>query len=337
MNSLGRLFRVSIYGESHGDGVGVLIDGCPAGIAITKAEIETALAQRRPGAIGTTPRIEQDEFAILSGVYKDKTSGAPINVFIKNENKKSADYDFTRATPRPGHCDLTNRMKYFDYNDPRGGGASSGRLTAALVVAGVFANKVLGDFISIKSELVKVGDSDNIEEKIFETAKERDSIGGIIETRINGIESGLGEPYFDSIESNIARAIFSIPGIIGVEFGAGFQGAKLKGSEFNDRYIDSNATKSSNNSGGINGGISNGDEIVFRVAVKPTSSIARAQETFNFVENKLATLETPGRHDVCFARRVPIVASSVAALVLADFFLIRLSQKEYNNYANSRY
>ena len=314
MNTFGNNLRITIYGESHGSGVGVIIDGVPAGILLRDEDFMPDILRRKAGKKDTTSRIEDDIPKLISGIYEDFTTGAPINIFFENKNVKSKDYTQFKNHPRPGHADYTATVKYKGYNDIRGGGHFSGRLTLGLVVAGVIAKKIifkeLKD-IEIKSKIVKLG-----------KLKLNDSYGGIIETRIIGLPAGIGEPFFNSLESQIAHIVFAIPGIKGIEFGAGFEGCvNLSGSEFNDLIIDKSGKTDKNNNAGINGGISNGNEIYFRVAVKPTASIGKIQNTYNFKTNKIEPLEIGGRHDKAFILRVPVVVEAVTAIVLADFIL----------------
>lgn len=325
MNTFGRIFRISIYGESHSEQIGITIDGMPAGYTINLEDLQREIDRRKPNAKGTTPRKESDLPIISCGVFDSITTGAPINISFKNENTIAKDYSIFRDMPRPGHSDFPASVKFGNHNDIRGGGMFSGRLTLALVTAGYFAKLLCGNIIA-KAEILELHGSSDIRNEIENAVKNRDSIGGIIETRISNVPIGLGEPFFDSIESYIAHLAFSIPGIKGIEFGAGFATTRLYGSENNDVLIDASAKMKTNNSGGINGGISNGNEIVFRVAVKPTSSIAKAQETWNFRNNSIETLEINGRHDTCFALRVPPILEAISYIALADFILIRKTQ-----------
>lgn len=332
MNSFGRIFRISIYGESHSSVLGIIIDGCPAGIEIDINELIHSISERKSGALGTTKRIESDEPHILTGVFNNHTTGAPINIMFNNNNTNSKDYSFVKDTPRPGHADLVATKKYFSYNDYRGGGAFSGRLTLALVAAGAIAKSIISN-IKIKASIISLHGQSDLDSAVRDAVNQNNSIGGIIECRAEGTPAGLGEPYFDSFESTLSHLIFSIPGVIGIEFGAGFQGVNtMYGSEYNDRFIDSSGRTLTNNCGGINGGITNGNEIVFRVAVKPTSSISTEQDTFNFTEGKIDKLIVKGRHDTCFALRITPIIEAAAAIVLADFTLIRASQ--INTYQN---
>ena len=325
MNSFGRIFRVTLFGESHGAGVGVTIDGCPPGIPVSEEDFEKDLARRRSGAKGTTPRKEKDKPKIISGIYNGYTTGSPIALLFDNGNTRSSDYDF-QEKPRPGHADFVAHRKFKGFEDPRGGGHFSGRLTVNIVAAGVIAKKIL-EGVEIKAKLLEVGGSQDIEKTVQEAMKNGDSVGGLLECRVNGLPVGLGEPFFDSVEAVLSHAIFSIPAVKAIEFGSGFNAAKMRGSDHNDNFIDENGTTETNNAAGVNGGITNGNEIVFRIAVKPTSSISKAQDTFNFKTKQKETLQIKGRHDACIALRVPPVLEAMTAIVLADFLLIENSKK----------
>jgi chorismate synthase len=317
MNSFGRIFRIHIFGESHGVGVGVCIDGCVEGIPLSADDFIDDLSRRKSGARGTTPRIEDDIPKIISGIYNGYTTGAPIIILFENENTRSSDYEHFVSIPRPGHADFTGAEKFSKYNDPRGGGHFSGRLTLGIVAAGVIAKKILSP-INIEAQLVEVGGSTDIQSKIDEVIAEKDSVGGLIHCRISGLFAGVGNPFFDSVESVLAHILFSIPGVKGVEFGAGFAAAKMKGSEHNDPFTSSKGETSTNNAGGINGGITNGNDITINIAVKPTSSIGKQQQTFNFKTNKMDVLKAGGRHDACIALRIPVIVESAVAIALID-------------------
>jgi chorismate synthase len=321
MNIFGNIFRISIFGESHGPEVGIMLDGCPPGISISEEEITSDLERRKSGAKGTTPRKESDTPEIKSGIFNGFTTGAPIVISTKNSNTISADYELLKNIPRPGHADLTTRNKYSGFNDPRGGGHFSGRLTWGLVVAGTFAKKILAPAL-IHAELIEAGGSADIESAVEQAIAENDSIGGIIRCTVKNLPGGIGEPFFLSVESAISQIIFSIPAIKGIEFGSGFQSAKMKGSEHNDAILDSKGTTLTNHAGGINGGITNGNELVFQVAVKPTSSISKTQETIDIKENKLTKLNIEGRHDACIALRIPVILEAATAIALADLKLM---------------
>lgn len=320
MNTFGNIFRISIYGESHGNQVGILIDGCPAGLPITEDDFTNDLLRRKSGAKGTTPRIEDDKPEILSGVFNDTTTGAPILIAFQNKNTKSGDYKQLQNFPRPGHADFTAIFKFGGFNDYRGGGHFSGRLTLGLVAAGIIAKKLIHP-LTINANLVEAGGEKNIESAINNALKNNDSIGGIVECKAEQVPVGLGEPFFNSVESLISHIIFAIPAIKGIEFGSGFQAAKMFGSEHNDELLDSSGTTATNFAGGINGGITNGNSLIFKVAVKPTSSISKAQQTVNLKSGKAEKLEVKGRHDACIALRVPVVVEAVTAIVLADLML----------------
>lgn len=321
MNSFGRIFRISIYGESHGNQVGVLIDGCPAGLAISTDDFTEDILRRKSGAKGTTPRIEDDIPNIKSGVFNGFTTGAPILISFQNKNTKSEDYKYLLSSPRPGHADFTAKIKYGAYNDYRGGGHFSGRLTLGLVAAGVIAKKLIKP-VSINAKLVEAGGEPDIEKAINNAIKNEDSIGGVVECKAENISVGLGEPFFDSAESLLSHIVFSIPAIKGIEFGSGFNAAKMYGSEHNDQLIDASGKTLTNFAGGINGGITNGNPLVFRVAVKPTSSISKAQQTINLNTGQKEELKIKGRHDVCIALRVPVILEAVTSIVLADLMLL---------------
>ncbi len=326
MNSFGSLFRVQIYGESHGAGVGIVVDGVPPGIPLNIDDFKEDLSKRKPGKIGTTKRIEEDLPILLSGVFNNFTTGAPINIFFQNNNINSRVYDDFKTHPRPGHSDFSAVQKFNSFNDMRGGGHFSGRLTLGLVAAGVIAKKILNKFDFV-CEIESIGTlnkndfKNKLDDYLKNTEKNGDSLGGILSLSIKNMSVGLGEPFFESVESKISSIVFSIPGIKGIEFGAGFEGTRVFGSQFNDIFVEKNGKTSSNNSGGINGGITNGNDIYLRVAVKPTSSIFKSQNTYNFEENKITPLKINGRHDVAFILRVPIVLENSVAIAIADLYL----------------
>ena len=320
MNSFGRMFRVSIFGESHGIQIGAVIDGCPAGIPLTEDDLKDDFARRRAGGRGTTPRVEPDLPRIVSGVFRGKTTGAPITIVFENTNIQSDDYDNLWNQPRPGHADYTAQQKYGGFNDPRGGGHFSGRITLGIVAAGVIAKKIIAP-ASVAATLIEAGGSKDIDSAVEKAIEAKDSIGGIIECCCTAMPVGLGEPFFDSAEALIAHMIFAVPATRGIEFGSGFRAATMKGSEHNDLIIDKNGTTATNYASGINGGISNGNDIIFRVPIKPTSSIGLPQETYNFKEDSVNTLQIEGRHDVCIAIRIPVVIECATAIALADLML----------------
>lgn len=320
MNTFGNIFRVSIFGESHGKWVGITIDGCPAGINLVEADFLPDLERRKAGAAGTTPRKEEDTPIFVSGIFNEMTTGAPLTIVFENNNIRSSDYTALRDTPRPGHADFVLHQKFNGFNDYRGGGHSSGRLTVALVAAGVIAKKLLHG-ISVEAKLVEAGGNPDIEAAIEKAIADNDSIGGIVACSVTGLPVGLGEPFFNSVESVISHAVFSIPAIKGIEFGSGFGAARMTGSQHNDPIIDIAGTTKTNNAGGINGGITNGNELYFRVAVKPTSSTPREQQTWNTATQSVEPFTVKGRHDLCIALRVPVVVEAVTALCLADLYL----------------
>src|SRR5512133_3117533 len=321
MNSFGVVFRVSLFGESHGPAIGVTIDGCPPGIAIQSDDFLADLRRRQSGSKGTTKRQEPDLPEILSGVFDGVTTGAPVTLITRNSDKISSDYDEFKQIPRPGHADFVSGVKHSGFSDMRGSGHFSGRITWGLVAAGVIARKVTGSS-EVNAKLIQAGGSEDIEKAINEAIALNDTIGGIIECRVSRPPVAIGEPFFYSFESSLSHIIFSIPAIKGIEFGACFAAAAMKGSEHNDPFISSNGTTATNNAGGINGGITNGNEIVFRVVVKPTSSTGVDQTTFNFKEGKMTTLKVKGRHDTCIALRMPVIVEAATAIAMADLLLI---------------
>ncbi len=325
MNSFGRLFKVEIFGESHGLGVGILIDGIPAGIEIKEEDFGRDLQRRMPNIHGTTKRSDTLLPKIISGEYQGKTTGSPMLLLFENNDIQSKDYINLIETPRPGHSDFVAIKKYYSFNNPNGGGHFSGRLTAGIVAAGVIAKKII-DKVKIDARILSIHGSTNISKEIENAIAKKDSVGGIIECTVKGLDIGIGEPFFDSIESCMSHIVFSIPGVKGIEFGSGFSAADMYGSEHNDILISNDGTTKTNNSGGISGGISNGNDIIFRVAIKPTSSIPKQQETINISTGQKDTLAIKGRHDACIALRVPVIIEAAAAIVLADLKIIRQSQ-----------
>jgi chorismate synthase len=320
MNSFGTLFRVSIFGESHGPSVGIVIDGCPAGLSLAKEDFFEDTRRRQGGNMhGTTPRKEDDLPIFLSGIFNDKTTGAPLTIIFENNNTRSGDYQKQRAVPRPGHADFTASKKFGGFEDYRGGGHFSGRLTVCLVAAGVVAKKILAKKkIICSSTLIEVGGEKNIEAGIEKALKIGDSVGGIVGCDVQNLPVGLGEPFFDSVESVLAHAVFAIPAVKGIEFGSGFESAKMFGSEHNDAILNDAGTTKTNHAGGIVGGITNGNNLVFRIAIKPTSSTPKPQETYNNETGNVETFSVKGRHDLCIALRVPVVLEAVTAMVLVD-------------------
>ena len=348
-NSFGRLFTITSFGESHGPCIGVIVDGCPVGLPLTGEDIQREVDQRRPTGPAATTRAEEEKVEILSGVFNQHTTGAPIGLLIWNRDVDSSEYEKTRYLLRPGHADYTAFMKYGGYNDFRGGGRFSGRITATFIMAGAIARKLL-DLIgtevmahtveiggikarpkdpdevrkNVRADPLKCADPEAAEEmlRMIERVKgEGDSLGGIIEGIALNVPVGLGEPVFDTLEGDLAKALFAVPAVKGVEFGSGFSAAIRRGSENNDPFIIRNGkiTAASNNSGGILGGISNGMPIVVRAVVKPTSSIARSQETVNIKTMESATLEVRGRHDTCIVPRAVPAIEAMIAITLCDF------------------
>ncbi len=348
-NTFGNNFSVTLFGESHGSGIGAVIDGIAAGVEIDIEFIKHRLSLRRPQGNISTKRQEADDFKILSGVLNGFSTGTPICIFIENNTQKSTDYGDILTKARPGHADYTAECKYSGFQDARGGGHFSGRVTAALVAAGAIALSALNKKgIKIASHISSIADVcdrpfgelqedykllenatfgvlDNTAKdkmiKVIETAlAEGDSVGGIIETAVFGMPKGVGEPWFDSVEGMLSHALFSVPAVKGIEFGLGFGFAEKKGSEANDPFVieNGNIVTTTNNNGGINGGITNGMPIIFRCAIKPTPSIFKEQQTVDFKENREVKINLQGRHDPCIVHRARPVIESVAAIALCD-------------------
>ncbi|RTL55070.1 MAG: chorismate synthase [Sphingobacteriales bacterium] len=322
MNAFGRIFRVQIFGESHGESAGVCIDGIPAGLPLRVEDFLEDIERRKGGVQkGTTPRQESDLPIIKSGVFNDFTTGAPLTILFENNNTRSTDYAKQRAIPRPGHADFVAHQKFGGFEDYRGGGHFSGRLTVCLVAAGVIAKKLL-QHISVKATITEIGGLSSIEAGLEKAIAAKDSVGGIVECVVTGLPLGLGEPFFDSVESLLAHAVFAIPAVRGIEFGTGFAAAKMFGSEHNDTIIAEDGTTKTNHAGGVVGGITNNNPLIFRVAVKPTSSTPKEQESLNWETNTVEPFSIKGRHDLCIALRVPVVLEAVTAMVLADLMLL---------------
>ena len=351
-NSLGKLFTITSFGESHGRCVGIIIDGCPAGLPITEEDIQREVDTRKPGVgIAATTRVEEDKVEILAGIFNRTTTGAPICLLLWNKDVDSSDYEKMRFLPRPSHADYTAFIKYGGFNDFRGGGRFSGRITATFVMAGAVAKKLLNLIgIEVLAHTIEIGGIkarpkgfDEIKENaaqnplrcadlaaakemaraIEQVKAEGDSIGGIIEGIAHNVPVGLGEPVFDTLDGELAKALFAIPAVKGVEFGSGFSAASRRGSENNDPFTirDGKIVTVTNNAGGILGGISNGMPIVVRVVVKPTSSIAKTQQTVDIKSMETTTLSVKGRHDVCIVPRAVTVVESMMAVTLCDFAL----------------
>lgn len=353
-NTFGNSLHITLCGESHGEALSVVLDGLRPGISVDSAYIASRLALRRPSGSISTPRCEQDEFKIISGVFEGKTTGTPLCIVIPNTAKRSSDYDETRYLPRPGHADYTAYLKYGGYQDYRGGGHFSGRVTAALVAAGAIAQLDLSERgIKLATHIKSIGDvcdrsfdnltddiealsnmsfpvldesaSDKMKNEIENARRNLDSIGGTLETAVIGVKGGYGEPWFDSCEGMLAHILFSIPGIKGVSFGAGEAFARLNGSQANDSFVKNGdgIITATNNNGGINGGITNGMPIVFTCTVKPTPSIAKEQTTVDIRSGEQAALSVKGRHDPCIVHRAASVVNSCAALALLDIITMR--------------
>lgn len=322
MNSFGTLFKITLYGESHQDAIGIVIDGITPGLKINWDLVKDDLSKRRPGKIGTTPRIEEDNLIVTSGIFNNLTTGSPVHIMIKNENVKSKDYSHLVNQPRPGHADYVARTKYNNFHDYRGGGRFSGRLTAPIVVAGSIAKQMLK--FNFSHEIIQIGalkDMNKIDDYLLEIKEKGESVGGIVELKVSNVPVGIGEPMFEKLDAKIAQMLFSIPAVKGVEIGLGFSGVDKMGSEFNDRYEDKTGKTVTNNSGGISGGISNGNDIIVKVFIKPTSSISKKQTSFNLKEEKVKDFQVGGRHDVAIVRRAGIVLENALAIVLADLYL----------------
>lgn len=325
-NSYGEILRVTIFGASHAESVGVDIEGVPQGLRLTEELFAADIERRRPMQRGDTPRHESDIPQIEGTDKEHLTTGGSIRISFRNNNIRSKDYTHLVYHPRPSHADLTQRRKYGQEADLAGGGIASGRMTVALVAAGVVAKQLIPNtrFETKLIEVAGITDVSRFDSLIQEAHSDKDSVGGVVECRVEGVEASLGEPFFDSVESTIAHLLFSIPGVKGVEFGDGFAGCKKRGSERNDAIIDDKGTTLTNNEGGINGGITNGNPIIVRVAIKPTPSIGREQHSYDFSSGRIAPLTIGGRHDACIARRAAVVVEAMVALALADLKLRNL-------------
>lgn len=327
MNSFGRIFRLQIFGESHGPAVGITLDGVVAGLPMAVIDFSEDLERRRATAQkGTTSRKEADEPEFLSGVFNGYSTGAPLTMIFRNHDVRSGDYDQYISLPRPGHADWVAGQKSGGFQDYRGGGHYSGRLTAALVAAGVVAKKMIYSLnehkIECRADIIEVAGMKDIDAGIEKAMTAGDSVGGIVECKVKGLPAALGEPFFDSVESLLSHAVFSIPAIRGIEFGTGFAAARMFGSQHNDALTGMDGKTASNHAGGISGGLTTGNELIFRVAVKPTSSTPKEQVSFNASTGKMEEFVVQGRHDLCIALRVPPVLEAVTACVLADLLLI---------------
>lgn len=327
MNSFGNNLRVTIFGESHGPVVGVSMDGVPAGLSLRPEDFEADIERRKGGLQrGTTPRKEEDYPLLQNGVFRQHTTGAPLTILFENKNTRSGDYEKQRAFPRPGHADWVAHKKFGAFEDFRGGGHFSGRLTVCLVGAGVVAKKLLKHVhasgnIEVNASIIEIGGEKDTEAGLQKAIEHKDSVGGIVECRVSGLPVGLGEPFWNSVESLLAHAAFSIPAVKGIEFGAGFNASRMFGTEHNDAIEDMNGRTRTNHAGGIVGGITNGNELVFRVAIKPTSSTPRDQQTLNWETGEVENFSVKGRHDLCIALRVPPVLEAITAIVFTDLCL----------------
>jgi chorismate synthase len=322
MNSFGRILRVHIFGESHGESVGVCVDGVPAGLPVTAADLLPDLERRKGGKQkGTTPRQEADFPFFKSGIFNDRATGAPITIFFENNNTRSGDYEKQRSFPRPGHADFVAHEKYGGNEDFRGGGHFSARLTTGLVAAGAIAKKMMPG-VTITAEVTEIGGEKDLEKGLQRAIDAKDSVGGIVECRINGLPIGLGEPFFDSVESNLGHMAFAIPAVKGVEFGSGFAAAKMFGSQHNDAIENMEGKTTTNHAGGIVGGITNGNELVFRIAIKPTASTPKQQHSLNWETGSMEDFSIKGRHDLCVALRAPVILEAVTALAIADLMML---------------
>jgi len=302
--------------------VGINIDGIPAGLPLTVDDFLVDIERRKGGTQkGATPRQETDLPIFKSGVFNHKTTGAPLTILFENNNTRSSDYLKQREFPRPGHADFVASNKYGGHEDYRGGGHFSGRLTVALVAAGVIAKKILNK-VKVTATIIEIGGEKDLEIGLQNAITAKDSVGGIVECKVTGLPLGLGEPFFDSVESLISHAVFAIPAVRGIEFGTGFQAAKMFGVEHNDSIVDASGKTKTNHAGGVVGGITNGNELVFRIAIKPTASTPKEQESLNWNTNTIENFSIKGRHDLCIALRVPVVLEAVTAMVLADLALL---------------
>lgn len=326
-STYGKNIQISIFGQSHSEAIGVTIDGLPAGIKIDLEALSAFLKRRAPGSSDlTTPRKEADEPKFLSGLLNNITCGAPLTAIIENTNTRSKDYSAMQEMPRPAHADFTAHQKYKGFEDVRGGGHFSGRLTAPLCIAGGICKQILEkEQIFISAAITEIGgQTENMLDAVRAAKEENDSVGGIISCRIDGLPVGLGEPMFDGVENKIAAAVFAVPAVKGIEFGEGFAAAKLRGSENNDAfYYDENSEvkTETNHHGGILGGITSGMPVTFRVAMKPTPSIGKAQTTIRYDKTETATLKIEGRHDPCVVLRAVPCIEAAAAIAVYDLYL----------------
>lgn len=353
-NSFGSSITLTVFGESHGECIGAVLDGMPAGIKVDDGFIRHQLSRRRPSGAVSTSRVEADKYSIVSGVFGGFTTGTPICIIIPNTGSRSADYDLYSHVARPGHADFTAYCKYHGFQDFRGGGHFSGRITAAAVAAGAIVISALGQAgIRVGTHILRLGDvsdrpfcdisedisrlssmnfpvldaaaAERMTDEVLLAKQDGDSIGGILQTAVTGLPAGVGEPMFDTFEGVLSHALFAVPGIKGVQFGSGFEGCTGRGSSFNDSFcISDGAVRTrTNNSGGINGGITNGMPVVFSCAVRPTPSISKKQETVDFVKKEETTVEITGRHDPAIIHRAAVVVDSITAIAAADLLAQR--------------
>ncbi len=327
MNSFGRIFKVHIFGESHGESVGIVIDGCPAGLALSADDLLPDLERRKGGKQkGTTPRQEADYPFFKSGIFNGKTTGAPIAIFFENNNTRSGDYEKQRSFPRPGHADWVAHEKYGGNEDFRGGGHFSARLTTGLVAAGAIAKKLMQGVI-IQAAVTEIAGEADTEKGLQKAIDAKDSVGGIVTCTVDGLPVGLGEPFFDSVESQIAHIAFAIPAVKGIEFGSGFAAATMYGSQHNDAIIDNSGKTATNHAGGIVGGITNGNQLVYRLAIKPTASTPKEQFSLNWDTGVQESFSIKGRHDLCVALRAPVIVEAATAIALLDLMLLQQNVK----------
>lgn len=321
MNTFGKILRVHIFGESHGACVGITIDGVPAGLSLVEEDLLPDLERRKGGKQkGATPRQEADYPIFKSGIFNGKTTGFPITILFENNNTRSEDYNKQRSNPRPGHADFVAHQKFGGNEDYRGGGHFSARLTTGLVAAGAIAKKLMPQ-INIAAYITEIAGETDLEKGLQKGIDAKDSVGGIVECVVKNMSASLGEPYFDSLESLLAHMMFSIPAVKGIEFGAGFKAANMFGSEHNDAIENMQGKTTTNYAGGIVGGISNGNDLVFRLAIKPTSSTPKEQYSLNWETEQMENFSIKGRHDLCVALRAPVIVEAATALVLADCML----------------
>lgn len=323
MNLLGQYLKMHIYGTSHGPEVGVLLEGIPAGIALNKSDFKSAIDRRKPSMKGTTPRKEQDEVHIKSGVFEGFTTGMPLLISFFNENTRSKDYEQQRDIPRPGHADWAAHKKYKGFEDYRGGGAFSARLTVGMVAAGVVAQQVIHQYLDwndfkISSKILQIGKFEDPIKGLEHAIAQKDSIGGKVQITAEGIPTGIGEPYFYGVDAAIAQAMFSIPAVKGLEFGAGFYSLNMLGSEHNDAIIEISGQTNTNHSGGVTGGLTNGNPLQFQVVLKPTSSTPQLQKSLDWMDKRVKEFKIKGRHDLCVALRAPVILEAATLWVLAD-------------------